>query len=334
MNKTPVFFSIVVPIYNVKQFLDKCVGSILNQSYTDFELILVDDGSTDGSSQMCDQYKKQDSRIIVIHKKNGGLVSARKAGIAVARGDYAVCVDSDDWLDENYLLEVEKIVSKYSTDVVCFEHYEVLNGKTKKRPLQFRKGLYNKSDLQNEIYPSLIRTTTSNAFPPSIWAKVYKMELYRSEQLAVDDRIKIGEDAACTIPCMVRANSVYVLDKPLYYYRRNSSSMTKDRKPFFWEVPELIERHLRERVTETNFEFQRQISRRTVHALINVVKTQFYRKERYSVIVKKIDQELNRTLYQNALKDSDFKLGSPIWFCRFFLVNHIYFPFYLLSKIR
>lgn len=334
MDGKTIFFSIVVPIYNVEQFLDDCVRSILEQTYKEFELILVDDGSTDSSGQMCDQYEKEDCRIRVIHKKNGGLVSARKAGILIAKGDYAVCVDSDDWIDKKHLQELARIVHDYSPDIICFGHYEVSEGKKKNFIIPFRKGLYEKSGLINEIYPQLIRTEGATAFPPTIWAKAYKMDLYRTEQLLVDDRIKIGEDAACTIPCMLRANSIYILDKALYYYRRNNISMTKNKKPFSWDVPELIELHLRKRVETNEADLQQQISRRTIHALINVVKTQFYRDEKYRVITKDIQKELDRPIYKNALKDSKFKRESTISICRFFLTHNIYFPFYLLSKIR
>ena len=333
MDSESILFSIVVPVYNVEQFLDKCVRSILEQTYTKFELILVDDGSTDSSGQMCDQYEEEDCRITVIHKKNGGLVSARKAGVSVAKGDYAVCVDSDDWIDKKHLQELARIVHDYSPDIICFGHYEVSEGK-KNFIVPFRKGLYEKSDLENEVYPQLIRTEIATAFPPTIWAKAYKMDLYRSEQLLVDDRIKIGEDAACTIPCMLRANTIYIIDKALYYYRRNNVSMTKNKKPFSWDVPELIELHLRKRVDTNEADLQQQISRRTVHALINVVKTQFYRDEKYRVIIKDIQKELDRPIYRNALKDSKFKKGSTISICRFFLTHNIYFPFCLLSKIR
>lgn len=334
MDGESILFSIVVPIYNVEQFLDKCVRSILDQTYHNFELILVDDGSTDNSGQMCDKYEKEDYRITVIHKKNGGLVSARKAGISVAKGDYAVCVDSDDWLERKHLQELVRIANDYSPDIICFGHYEVSEGKNKNFTVPFRKGLYKKCDLINEIYPQLIRTEVATAFPPTIWAKVYKMELYRTEQLLVDDRIKIGEDAACTIPCMLRANSIYIFDKALYYYRRNNISMTKSKKPFSWDVPELIELHLRKRVETNEADLQQQISRRTVHALINVVKTQFHRDEKYRVITKNIQKELDRPIYKNALKESKLKKGSNIAICRFFLTHNIYFPFYLMSKKR
>ena len=334
METSNLLFSIVVPIYNVEIYLEDCIKSVLNQSFASFELILVDDGSTDNSSVICDLYGKKDQRIQVIHKVNGGLVSARKAGIAIAKGKYAVCLDSDDWIDENHLLELSKIIEEYSPDVVCFNHFEVNEGDSSVCNIPFREGLYSREDIMKEIYPYIIQTSKGIAFPPTIWAKVYKMELYRKEQMEVDNRIKIGEDAACTIPCIINANSMFILDKSLYYYRRNNISMTKNKKPFSWDTPELIEMHLRKRVKTNEANLQEQISRRTVHALINVVKTQFYRDEKYRRIKKEIKSEISRPMYIRALRESRFKGGSFISICRFFLVHNIYFPFYVLSKIR
>lgn len=334
MGNNEVLFSIVVPVYNVEEYLEICIKSILNQTYSVFELILVDDGSTDSSSELCDLYKEKDKRIQVIHKENGGLVSARKAGISIARGDYAVCVDSDDWIDQNHLLEIKKIVEAYSPDIVCFNHIEV-NEKTKSlRDIPFRKGLYRKEDIAKEIYPQLIRSVMGKAFPPTIWAKVYKMELYKAEQIKVDDRIKIGEDVACTIPCIIRAESMYILDKAIYYYRRNNVSMTKIKKPISWDGPELIEEHLRERVKSKEWDFQKQISRRTVQSLINVVKTQFYSQDKYMKIARNIKRELSRPIYADSIKESHFEYLSATGIFHFFLKHNILFPFYLLSLLR
>lgn len=334
MEKQDILFSIIVPIYNVEDYVEDCILSVLNQSFKAFELILVDDGSTDNSGFICDKYKKDNDQIRVIHKKNGGLVSARKAGVAIANGKYAVCLDGDDWIAENHLSELYQVITKYAPDIICFDYYEVVDGKCMERKGIFGSGFYSYEDMLKNIYPYAIQTEDGTEFPPTIWAKVYRMELYRTEQLLVDDRIKIGEDAACTIPCVLHANNVYILDKPLYYYRRNNISMTKNRKPFSWDVPELIEKHIRERVKTNILDLQQQISRRTVHALINVVKTQFYREEKYRVIAKDIRKELNREIYINALKDSRFKKGSSISICRKLLLYNFYFPIYLLSKIR
>ena len=113
-------FSIIIPIYKVEDFLHKCVDSLLCQDYSNMEIILVDDGSPDSCPQICDDYAKQDNRIKVIHKANGGLVSARQAGCEVAEGDYIIAVDGDDWVADNYFETLDKIVDVYCPDIICF----------------------------------------------------------------------------------------------------------------------------------------------------------------------------------------------------------------------
>lgn len=334
MNSTDILFSIVVPIYNVEMFLEQCINSIIAQTYDHFELILVDDGSTDNSAKMCDLYQEKDARVRVVHKKNGGLVSARKAGIAVAQGDYAVCVDSDDWIDENHLLELKKVIDKYKPDVICFDHFEVNHGEAATRSIPFRRGIYTKDDIVREVYPHLIRDRKGNAFPPAIWAKAFAMDLYRLEQLSVDDRIKIGEDASCIIPCIAKANSIYILDKALYYYRRNNISMTKVKKPISWDGPDLIETHLWNRLQNPDEDMQNQIRRRTIQSLFNVIKTQFYTEEKYAATVAKIKEQLQRPVYTKAIMDSHFVFLSATGVFHFFLKHRIFMPFYVLSKIR
>lgn len=334
MNNNIPLFSIVVPVYNVEQYLEACIKSILTQTYTSFELILVDDGSTDTSPAICDLYKNEDKRVEVIHKKNGGLVSARKAGISIAKGKYAVCIDSDDWVDEDYLYEMAKIIEQFSPEIICFNHTEVIDERHIIREIPFRKGFYTKLEIRNEIYPKLIHSAQGTCFPPTIWAKVYNMHLYKTEQIEVDDKIKIGEDAACTIPCMVKANSIYITDKSFYFYRRNNISMTKNKTPFSWEGPELIDLHHRKRVDLVQYNFQEQINRRTVHALLNVVKTQFYRKEKYTDIKKDIENHLKSSTYVNVLKKNSFNRLSFMSFFYICLKHKILFPVFILSKIR
>lgn len=117
-------FSILVPIYNVEKFLPKCLKSIENQTYKDFEVILVDDGSQDSSGKICDIYKKNHgNNTIVIHKKNNGLISARRTGINQAKGEYCIFCDSDDFL-ENYALEkINKVIEKFKADLIIYNAY-------------------------------------------------------------------------------------------------------------------------------------------------------------------------------------------------------------------
>lgn len=111
-----VFFSVIVPVYKVEDYLERCIKSILQQTYKDFELILVDDGSPDNCGIMCDEFAKKDDRIIVIHQENAGLSAARNAGLAIARGKYILFVDSDDWILESTTIKLADIINKKNPD--------------------------------------------------------------------------------------------------------------------------------------------------------------------------------------------------------------------------
>ena len=117
--------SVVVPVYNVERFLPACIDSILCQGYKNLEIILCDDGSTDSSPQICDEYAKKDSRIHVIHKKNGGLSDARNAGIDIAFGKYIIFVDSDDFIDKNMIMYLYNAMITYQADMACCQRQEV-----------------------------------------------------------------------------------------------------------------------------------------------------------------------------------------------------------------
>ena len=122
-------FSIVVPIYNVEKFLDQCITSVLSQKYDNYELILVDDGATDDSGKICDAYALKNDHIRVIHKANGGLVSARRAGVMVAKGEYVGYADGDDWVADSWLAEVDKVITESHPDIVEYNAFKSTDGK-------------------------------------------------------------------------------------------------------------------------------------------------------------------------------------------------------------
>lgn len=224
--------SIIVPVYNVRDYLEICVNSILAQTFTDFELILVDDGSTDGCGKMCDSFAERDSRISVIHKENGGVVSARKTGIQAARGKYAGYVDGDDWIDENMYEEMVACMDKYDCDLVMCD----VEHNTASKPLStggihlgISGGYYDRKRLQDEIFPKMIYAGEFYKFGvyPVIWNKLYRREKLIKFQLDVFDNINIGEDAACVYPYIFNSDSLFFLeDSSLYHYRHSQNQMT------------------------------------------------------------------------------------------------------------
>lgn len=302
-------FSVIVPIYKVEAYLQKCVDSILTQTYPDFELILVDDGSPDCCPAICDRYAEQDERVRVIHKENGGLVSARIAGAKEAQGEYVCCVDGDDWVHPLYLKKFYDAISSTGAEIVCCGCFKAFANESENVPkaLPYRFGYYDKEAIKESFFPKLIQDVNNAYFTPNVWSKAFKKELYLPEQLEVNPKIKIGEDIACTTGCVYHADSIYVLPDCLYYYRQNETAMTKERKPFDWNGPRLIAEHQNKRIDLKAFDFQEQVYRSIVHLLFNVVVSQFYRKESYWVIVKDIKRHLQDEMYVEAIQKCKFK---------------------------
>lgn len=299
-------FSVIVPVYNVEKYLSKCIESLLNQTYKNFEIILVNDGSPDNSPQICDEYSKKDNRIKVIHKENGGVTSARKVGANIAAGDYIVCVDADDWVENTYLEEFAKAIEIDNSDVVCCEDY-VDNGVTRiHKPMSFQEGLYKREEIETKIFPILIEGKDCRYFSNAVAIKAVKRELFVRSQNLVDDGIRIGEDAAVIKPCIYEANSLYIIKKPLYYYRYNPSSATKSKKAFDLQEPKLRGQHFEKTIDLDKFDFRDQNYRMVVHALFNAAESQFNRKEKYTVIAKEIKEVLKDEYYQTAIKNCCF----------------------------
>lgn len=306
MGKKNVKYSIVVPIYNVEHFLKECIESLINQTYKNIEIILVDDGSPDKCPQLCDEYAKTDKRINVLHKKNGGLVSARKAGAQIATGDYVLCVDGDDYVAIDMVEKVNSIVDEYSPSVICFGFFE--NDQKCPKPINADYGFYDKQKIIKSIYPYLIENEEAKYFPNNLWGKAFRRDIYVKEQLLVDDRIKIGEDLACTKPIISKVDNLFIMPDCLYYYRTNINSMTKNKKPFDWDVPELIYNQLTQNMNQEEYDFSSQISRNVAHNVFNVAVSQFYKKDVNSKEIKaEIKKRVNTNkIYFSSVRNAEF----------------------------
>lgn len=308
MNNNVPLFSVIVPVYKTEAYLDQCVRSILAQSFHDFELILVDDGSPDKCHDMCDDYARKDNRISVIHKANSGLVSARKTGLIKSSGRYIVCVDSDDWVACNYLQLCAQVIDLSHPDIICcgsIWHYDT--GKEVIHQITNKEKLYLKEDIEREIFPELIESIDGRYFAPNIWSKVFERNLYKTYQLAVDDKIKIGEDLACVKPCIFYSQSIYLMPQCLYYYRQNTSSMTKNKAPFDPDVPRLIGQHFEKYIDMQLQDFQEQVYRNVVHNLFNMCVSQYNHKKSRNAISKDICMILNEPYYQKAISLCRYK---------------------------
>lgn len=261
-------FSIVVPCYNVGKYIDECVLSIIKQDYEDFEVILVDDGSTDTTPQKLDSYANMDSRIRVVHKKNGGLTSARKAGTEEARGDYIVPIDGDDWIEEDYLSSVATALENDNIDLVICSYYEANGSKVEKYPIDGETRILSQTEKEDLIYKDLFH------FFPNVWAKVYKRELYVQFQMSLDDKIIMGEDGAINFPLIMRANQIMFVKKAVYNYRLNPSSLTKSSKKYVpWDAAILRIQRMQQLLSTYGYDMDNQIAAYAAHAVFTVVTT-------------------------------------------------------------
>lgn len=224
-----MFFSVIVPVYKVQEYLVNCIESVLNQTFQDFELILVDDGSPDRCPEICDAYKERDARIKVVHKPNGGLASARRAGIIVAEGEYVYNLDSDDLIEVDTLESAHKIIEETDCEIVSFAYRWVRDGKTIKITDDgLEEGLYVGEKLVRYIYPRILMDEQMEHMSYYLAGKAVKRDLLTPHQLAVSEKISLGEDLCCTVPCYLDMKSIYISKKPAYFYTVRGTSLSKE----------------------------------------------------------------------------------------------------------
>ena len=257
-----MLFSVIVPIYKVEKYLKRCIDSVLTQTFDDYELILVDDGSTDGCPAICDEYAKQDSRIKVIHKENGGLVSARQAGIRIAQGEYIFNLDGDDALLPEALESAQKLIRETGADMVCFGYRNYMDGQIADLVEDLvDEGLYDRQKLRRYIYPKLLCDLEMHHIFYFSWGKALKRELVLKHQLNVNPAISLGEDLACMVPCYLEAEKVYISKKPIYLYTIRNDSLTNDFKVGQVNQVENVVLDLRKIKENKPDDFDEQISR-------------------------------------------------------------------------
>lgn len=238
MNKPLI--SVIVPIYMIERYVGLCIESIISQTYNNLEIILVDDGSIDRCPAICDLYAKKDNRIKVIHKTNGGLVSARKAGLRQATGSYISYVDGDDWIEPGFIEALYTTAVTTGADTVCAGQTRDLFRQSAFFSNSLPPGLYEKEKLQL-LWKNMI--SYGNFYRPGIttyvWNKLFRKEVLLSPQLNVDDRITIGEDAAVTYPALLNSKKVAVIENVAYHYRQREDSMLKQSADYVDEAQKL-----------------------------------------------------------------------------------------------
>lgn len=318
-------YSIIVPIYNIEAYLRECVNSVLQQSFLDWELILVDDGSPDKCPVICDEYASIDNRIKVVHKNNGGLVSARKAGLEVATGDYAICLDGDDFLHKSCLSKIDEQITAFHPDIICHGYVKYFKDKQIEVPFsRYRIGYYDRSALESEILPRLLYTPEGFYFQRMVWSKAFNMDLYRKFQMAVPSEISMGEDGACTYPLICQAQSMVIMSDCLHFYRQIETSMTKVRKPLEWDNYDRLYNHYETTMPLDKYGLRGQMYRARTHNLFNICMSQFYKGKGYTETVNEIrDRFKEHSEYDAALNGASFT-SLRLLFCKYVLKFRLY----------
>ncbi|HJG67480.1 MULTISPECIES: glycosyltransferase family 2 protein [Bacilli] len=215
--------TVVIPIYNVERYVEQCLQSVINQTYKNLQIILVDDGSTDSSGEICDRFAAQDSRVQVIHQKNAGLSAARNVGIEFAKGEFISFIDSDDFVETNYIERLYTEIKAYNAQIAVCEYSRLDD---EKKIFYFHtKEPYTKTITYTEYLDEIFKTLTL-AFVTA-WAKLYKIELFNGEFPIRFPEGKLAEDKYVTYLLALKSQNIVYLHEPNYCYRQRSGSITK-----------------------------------------------------------------------------------------------------------
>ena len=218
MSQEKALISIIIPVYKVEKYLEKCIQSLINQTYENLQIILVDDGSPDNCGKICDEYAKKDHRIEVIHKSNGGLSDARNKGLEIAKGEYIGFVDSDDYIEADMYEVLYNLLKQYNADVSICNFYTVSQGKIAIKNAENGIKEYNRIEILKEVL-------LDNNIQSYAWNKLYKKELFDEIKYPVGKKY---EDIGTTFYLLEKCNKVVVTGKSEYYYINRQDSIVNN----------------------------------------------------------------------------------------------------------
>lgn len=216
----PPLVSIIVPVYNAEKNIGRCIESVLSQTYKDFELILMDDGSKDDSGKICDEYAMKDERIRVIHKENSGVSDTRNQGIAMARGEYLQFIDSDDWITPDATGNFVRMAQDYQCDMVIADFYRVIGERVSQKGAIDKEGL-----LDRDAYATYMMQKPADFYYGVLWNKFFKRSIIEKYQMKMDSSISWCEDFIFNLEYIRNIQSVYVMKVPVYYYVKTKGSL-------------------------------------------------------------------------------------------------------------
>ncbi len=336
-----MFFTVIVPIYNVEKYLEKCIDSILNQTFTDFEVLLVDDGSTDRCPQICDDFRRKDHRVRVIHKANRGLVSARNAGIFPARGDYITYVDGDDWIKPGLLQFVHDKIAECPrrVDMVIFSAEKVFEDHTELMDNQIAEGWYDRERLEKEVFPHLIVKWKEGG--PAVhmiegftWNKPCRRELQQAYYVD-DERIRMFTDEPMTYECLLNCQNVYICNEPLYMYNQTNvnSILALGKKNYLTKSFGYLVAYMQKRMKGYGPDIERQLIDYPVHLITRTVKQMLKAGLPFRQTVNNVRKGLKESRMLRYIPLTRMRKNPKLLFI-LLLKLHLYAPAVLLCAIK
>lgn len=272
--------SVIVPVYNGEEFLEVCIDSLVRAMVSDCEIILVDDGSTDQSGQICDKYADEFENIKVIHQQNSGVIFARKAGVSNADGEYITFVDCDDWVDADMYKDMLAKAREHMADVVICDMIREFGRISKYIYNNVDEGLYDGENLKSRFYPTMLFDfdICSPGICPSLCNKLIRRELLKKVIFDVDDSIVFGEDALCSYSVMLDADRIYVLKKNSYHYRQNFASVTNVYDKMLLKKFLLLHDEIRRQFDERGFDDGDQLKGYVANFSLNCIRMELLNK--------------------------------------------------------
>lgn len=228
--------SIIVPVYNVESYLAQCIDSLIGQTYPALEILLVDDGSTDRSGEICDAYARRDDRIVVIHKENGGNTSARKAGLRAATGAYVQFVDSDDWVEPDLCASLMALAQEHGADLVRCGYFLDTEKTSKRQRDAMPTGVYRTDEERRFLRENLIflKNTDRASLLGVLWIQLTERRLIEKILFDEPDEVQYAEDRACVFLSLLQADCVCFTGGYLYHYRQREGSIQHQANPRFY----------------------------------------------------------------------------------------------------
>lgn len=312
--------SIIIPVYNVEKYIHKCIESILCQSYQDFEVILINDGSTDKSLEICDDYAKRDERLKIIHKENSNLSSSRSIGLDLSTGKYITFIDSSTWIHMNFLEILNNLISENSADIAICECEKITDKNNKDENIDINKELLTRDESLNKIYTEKYNNMVT------ISGKLYKKAIFKDLKFPL---VKKHEDEYMIHKILFKANKVVYSDAKLLYYNSISTREFDEKQLHFIDaiedrlnfckannldflIPKIEEQYVYElmyhyyKIKNSNMNHRKQICKEIKLKLYNIDSRSFNNKRKLLLSLFKISPSLSKTMLNSAFEKVEF----------------------------